>query len=152
MDHRRVGVSVSGLGPLLWLPLTAEFEEDFEARIARLPSALYPDSPPGPAGDRDKLQHFFGSAFLTFFSESVETADEAGRFVEWGEGAFIVDGMSDDRDLRADRHGQDFGLRLRADPSALPSESFRLAIARAPAGGPPRDAPFGPSTLEGEMP
>jgi hypothetical protein len=135
MDHRRVGVRIQSLGPLLWLPLTSEFEDEYEARIARLPSALYPDSPTGPAGDRDKLQHFFGSAFLTFFSESVETADEAGRFVEWGEGAFIVDGLSDDRDLRADRHGQDFGLRLRADPSARPSASLRLAIARAAVSG-----------------
>lgn len=132
MDHRRVGVRVPFLGPLLWFPLTSEFEEEYEERVGRLPAALYPDSPPGPAGDRDKLQHFFGSAFLTFFSGSIETAEQAGQFVEWGEGAFVVEGVFDDRDLRADRHGQDFGLRLRADPLAQPSGSFRFAIARAP--------------------
>jgi len=132
MDHRQVGVRVPGLGPLLWFPLTSEFEDDYAERVARLPVALYPDSPPGPAGDRDKLQHFFGSAFLTFFSGSIETADEAGRFVEWGEGAFIVEGQGDDRDLRANRHGQDFGLRLRSDPSAQPSVSLHVAIAGLP--------------------
>lgn len=139
MDHRRVGVRVPLLGPLLWFPLTSEFEDEYDRRVTRLPGLLYPDSPPGPAGDRDKLQHFFGSAFLTFFSGSIETADEAGRFVEWGEGAFIVEGSSDERDLRADRHGQDFGLRLRADPDARPSASLRLAITRAPRAMPAHD-------------
>jgi hypothetical protein len=132
MDHRRVGVRLPALGPLLWFPLTSEFEDDYRARLDRLPVVLYPDSPPGPTGDRDKLQHFFGSAFLTFLSGSNETSEEAGRFVEWGEEAFIVDGASDDRDLRAGRHGQDFGLRLRSDPFARPSESLRLAVARLP--------------------
>lgn len=152
MDHRRVGVRVAALGPLLWFPLTSEFEDEYEERVERLPAALYPDSPPGPAGDRDKLQHFFGSAFLTFLSESIETADEAGRFVEWGEGAFIVEGIPDDRDLRADRHGQDFGLRLRADPSAKPSESLRLAIARGPAGAHAPHDRSGSSIPPGEKP
>jgi hypothetical protein len=152
MDHRKVGVRVPELGPFLWFPLTSEFEDDFADRVARLPSALYPDSPPGPAGDRDKLQHFFGSAFLTFLSGSIETADEAGRFVEWGEGAFIVDGLADNRDFRADRHGQDFGLRLQSDPSALPSESFRFAIARLPLTTPAFPEVPGFPILQGEQP
>lgn len=152
MDHRRVGVRVPELGPFLWFPLTSEFEDDVDARVAHLPSALYPDSPPGPAGDRDKLQHFFGSAFLTFLSGSIETADEAGRFVEWGEGAFIVDGRADIRDLRADRHGQDFGQRLQSDPSALPSESLRFAIARLPLTIPARPDLPGFPTPQGEQP
>jgi hypothetical protein len=129
MDHRQVGVRVPLLGPVLWFPLTSEFEEEYMERVENLPSDLYPDSPPGPAGDRDKLQHFFGSAFLTFISGTTETAEEAGRFVEWGEGAFIVEGRPDDRDLRADRHGQEFGLRLYLDPGARPSESLRHAVA-----------------------
>jgi hypothetical protein len=152
MDHRRVGVRMPALGPLLWFPLTSEFEDDYDSRVAHLPSALYPDSPPGPGGDRDKLQHFFGSAFLTFVSESAETADEAGRFVEWGEGAFIVEGFPDDRDLRADRHGQDFGLRLKSDPSAQPSASLRLVIARLPLPAPVHDDLPGFPILQGEHP
>ena len=152
MDHRRVGVRLPALGPLLWFPLTSEFEDEYNERVARLPAALYPDSPPGPGGDRDKLQHFFGSAFLAFVSGSVETADEAGRFVEWGEGAFIVEGLSDDRDLRADRHGQDFGMRLLSDPRALPSESLRFALARLPWTMPVHDGPPGVTNPEGEQP
>jgi hypothetical protein len=150
MDHRRVGVRVPALGPFLWFPLTSEFQDDFGDRVAHLPTALYPDSPPGPAGDRDKLQHFFGSAFLTFLSGSTETADEAGRFVEWGEGAFVVEGLADERDLRADRHGQDFGLRLRFDPFAQPSASLRLVIARLPLTTPVHDDLPGFPNLQGE--
>ena len=86
MDHRRVGVRVPELGPFLWLPLTSEFEGDFADRVARLPSALYPDSPPGTAGDRDKLQHFFGSAFLTFVSGSERDGRGSGQVRRVGRG------------------------------------------------------------------
>jgi len=152
MDHRRVGVRTPVLGAFLWFPLTSEFEDDYDERVKHLPTALYPDSPPGPAGDRDKLQHFFGSAFLAFLSTSTETADEAGRFVEWGEGAFIVEGVSDDRDYRADRHGQDFGMRLLSDPFAQPSASLHLAIAQLPLTMPVHDDLPGFPDLQGEQP
>jgi hypothetical protein len=120
MDHRRVGVDLPLLGELLWFPLTSEFEEEFRARVAALPSALYADSPRG--GDRDKLQHFFGSAFIALLSESANAADRTGEFVEWGEEEFIVGGTADDRDARANREGQRFALRLLTDPFARPSQ------------------------------
>lgn len=124
MDHRTFGVRLPLLGELLWFPLTSEFSEDFAARVAALPSRLYPDTPPQAGGDRDKLQHFFGSALLTYLTESPAAAERAGEFVEWGEGQFIVGGVYDERDLRANRQGQQFALRLLADPAALPSRSL----------------------------
>lgn len=125
MDHRTFGVRLPVIGDLLWFPLTSEFSEDFAARVAALPKHLYADSPGGPGGDRDKLQHFFGSALLTFLTESPEAAERAGEFVEWGEGQFIVGGVYDERDLRANRQGQRFAHRLLADPAALPSVSLQ---------------------------
>ena len=119
MDHRRFGMKVPLLGPILWAPLTSEFPEDFQRRIRALPSRLYADTP--REGDRDKLQHFFGSAFLTYVFESTEVADRFGTFVEKGEDAFIVGGVLDDRDFRANRQGAAFGLRLLQDESARPS-------------------------------
>jgi hypothetical protein len=124
MDHRTFGVRFPLVGDLLWFPLTSEFGEDFAARIAALPSRLYADTPPGRGGDRDKLQHFFGSALLTYLTESPAAAERAGEFVEWGEGQFIVGGVYDERDLRANRQGQRFAMQLLADPAALPSHSF----------------------------
>ncbi|HMK39021.1 MAG TPA: hypothetical protein VK569_06745, partial [Bacteroidota bacterium] len=84
MDHRRFGVRLPLPGVVLWFPLTSEFDDEFSARVDSLPSRLYADTPPGRQGDRDKLQHFFGSAFLTAVSESAEGADRFGLFIEWG--------------------------------------------------------------------
>lgn len=131
MDHRRFGVKLPLLGPLVWVPLTAEFPDEFNGRIAALPRGLYTDSPPSGAGDRDKLQHFFGSAFITYLFESRAAAERVGEFIEWGEEKVIVDGTLDERDVRANRHGQDFALRLLQDKRALPSAFFRFVLADA---------------------
>jgi hypothetical protein len=139
MDHRRFGVNIPVLGPLLWVPLTSEFEEEFRDRVRSLPRALYPDSPTGGAQDRDKLQHFFGSAFLAHVFESRSAAQRIGEFIEWGEERIIVDGALDERDFRANAQGQEFGLRLLEDKNAMPSTFFRLAPAQldSPATTPP---------------
>ncbi|MBX2989555.1 MAG: hypothetical protein KF749_00150 [Bacteroidetes bacterium] len=129
MDHRRFGVKLPVVGPLLWFPLTSEFEEEFRSRVSALPKTLYDDSPAGAAGDRDKLQHFFGSAFLAYTFESRDVAERIGSFIEWGEDKIIVDGALDERDFRANRHGQEFGLRLLEDKNVLPSAFLRYSIA-----------------------
>jgi hypothetical protein len=94
----------------LVFPLADESYEDFSARVKNLPSRLYADTP--HEGDRDKLQHFFGSAFLTYISESRASADRIGEFIEEGENAFIIGGVEDNRDRRANRQGQLFATAL----------------------------------------
>lgn len=126
MDHRRVGIRLPVIGSLVWLPLTSEFEDEFAARVNALPLKLYADTPPGRFGDRDKLQHFFGSAFLTYLFESGGAAERIGDFIEWGEPQFVVGGAYDERDLRADRQGQQFGMQLLQRTSARPSSFLRL--------------------------
>ena len=134
MDHRRVGVRLPLVGPLLWFPLTSEFSDEFAGRLRALPSRLYPDTPHDQAGDRDKLQHFFGSAFLAYSARSNDPAERIGDFVENTEEEFIVGGVNDERDKRANGHGRRFGLRLLLDESARPS-SF-LWLIPAPIAGP----------------
>jgi len=129
MDHARVGVRLPLIGPLLWFPLTSEFQEEFHDRVRALPKRLYPDTPDDQSGDRDKLQHFFGSALLACVSDSRAAADRIGNFVEWGEDMFVVDGALDERDVRANQQGQDFGLRLLEEPFARPSQFFRFILA-----------------------
>jgi hypothetical protein len=129
LDHRRVGVLIPPFNFALWFPLTSEFPEEFESRVSALPRKLYADSPNTPGGDRDKLQHFFGSAFLAYVFESRESADRVGDFVEWGEERFVVNGTYDPRDLRANWQGQQFGLRLLDDPRARPSHFLHLVLA-----------------------
>jgi len=121
MDHERFGVRLPVAGIVLWFPLTSEFREGFTARVDSLPSRLYADTPPGREGDRDKLQHFFGSAFLTALTESPAGADRFGLSIEWGEELFIVGGVNDVRDVRANRQGQRFALALLESLDARPS-------------------------------
>ena len=128
MDHRTFGVRLPIVGDLLWFPLTSECPEGFGARVHALPTKIYPDTPNGPAGDRDKLQHFFGSAFLTFLFESRGAAERIGGFIEWGEERFIVDGALDERDFRANQQGVEFGLRLLEDRSVRPSDLLQFSI------------------------
>jgi hypothetical protein len=122
LEHRNLGIRLPLVGAVLWIPLTGEFEDEFAVRVACLPSRLYADTP--PEGDRDKLQHFFGSAFLTLVSESADEADAAGVFIEDEEEALVVGGSRDERDIRANREGQRFALALMGDQEALPSPFF----------------------------
>jgi hypothetical protein len=125
-DHKLVGIDV----PLfnLYFPLSNESEEEFTRRAKHLPAHLYDDSPATEQGDRDKLQHFFGSAFLAFVFESADASMRFGEFVEKGEDAFIVGGINDDRDLRADRQGQDFGIAVLDDNRRFPSEYLKAPL------------------------
>ena len=125
MDHEMVGVNVPVIE--IVFPLTSESQEDFAVRRDRLPSHFYADSPPG--GDRDKLQHFFGSAFLSFLFESPRTSERFGDFIEHGEDAFIIGGVMDDRDFRANRQGQLFGAALLDDNRRFPSDFLRAVVA-----------------------
>ncbi len=116
-DHRIVGLRIPVFS--LFFPLSNESEEEFNARVRHLPSALYEDTP--PSGDHDKLQHFFGSSFLTVVLESADPAQRIGDFIEEGEEAVIVEGVLDERDRRANRQGQQFGTALLEDNHRLPS-------------------------------
>jgi len=126
-DHRLVGLKVPIFS--LFFPLSDESESEFARRVANLPSKLYSDTPPYSSGDRDKLQHFFGSAFVSFIFESEGSADRVGTFVEKGEDAFIVGGVMDDRDMRANTQGGAFGTALLEDNRHLPSEFIKFEIA-----------------------
>ena len=119
-DHEVVGIKNPLL--LLYFPLTGESRDDFFARVRNLPSRLYDDSPKNRTGDRDKLQHFFGSAFLSFTFESRQSAEQFGTMVEEGEDMLIVDGALDERDQRANHQGQEFGLALLENNHRLPSD------------------------------
>lgn len=131
MEHRKVEMRIPLLGISIYLPLTSEAESTFRTRVSQLPSHFYADSPRGEAGDRDKLQHFFGSAFLAYSSRSRGLANLVGDFVEWAEDELIIDGASDARDQRANLQGIEFGLALGDWPLALPTEFLQTHLVLA---------------------
>lgn len=125
LEHQNVDFKVPVVG-VVDLPLTFETDSLFRARVANLPSRLYNDTP--TEGDRDKLQHFFGSAYLSFASESPELARTAGNMVEWGEARMVVGGVDDPRDKRANKQGETFGHDLLYIKIMLPSDYLSLPI------------------------
>jgi len=133
LDHYVVGIKVPLLN--LYLPLSNESRDEFADRVKNLPARLYSDSPAGRPGDsgyrgdRDKLQHFFGSAYIAFSCESRGAADRVGDFIEIGEAAAIVDGVLDSRDRRANWNGSQFGTALLSNNRQYPSDYFRAPVA-----------------------
>lgn len=122
MDHPKVGIRIPLFGFVIFLPLTTESDQNFQKRHSHLPAHFYRDSPAGKYGDKDKLQHFFGSALMTYLSGSGTYADIIGGWTEVLEQRYIVDGLDDPRDRRANRQGVRFGKMLLAKMKVLPSE------------------------------
>jgi hypothetical protein len=123
LEHRNVDLKVPIIGPI-GVPLTFEADSMFDSRFRNLPSRLYADTP--PEGDRDKLQHFFAAAYVSYASESRELARSGGNLVEWGEAQFVVGGVDDPRDRRANKHGERFGHDLLTVRNLLPSDYLNL--------------------------
>jgi len=119
-DHRTIRLKVPIF--VLTIPLSDESEKEFNTRVNNLPVQLLPDSPKNRFGDRDKLQHFFGSAFITYVFNTADGAERIGYAIEQGEHAAIVGGDRDVRDIHADMMGQQFGLALMNNPYRYPSE------------------------------
>ena len=121
LEHRKIEIKIPIVSSLK-VPLTFEKDSIFSARIKHLPTQVYSDSPAIPEGDRDKLQHFFGSAYLSYSSEAPEFTRTLGNLIEWGEPVFIVGGTDDPRDKRANKQGERFGRDLLVVTTLLPSD------------------------------
>lgn len=120
LDHRVIEVKLL-FGASITLPLTFEPEETFTKRVDRLPSRVYNDS----TEDKDKMQHFFLSAYLKRTLGMNSFVRLLGSFVEAGEEAFIVGGVNDQRDMQANEDGMRFATSDKRAPISKPSEYLR---------------------------
>lgn len=98
----------------LEVPLSFEGKEAFDRRVERLPRYLYADS----TDDRDKLQHFFSSAYLKKTLGMSWLVNAIGEIVEVLEEKFVDGGANDRRDIVANRDGIRFALSRDRFPSA----------------------------------
>lgn len=119
MDHRKLGLRIPLLGSI-YFPLTAENDSLFKVRRTNLPKKILSDNP--RAADKDKLQHFFGSALIAYLTNSNTFAQWIGDLFEIGEDRFVLGGRTDVRDKLANAKGREFGLRLLRDGNVLPSD------------------------------
>lgn len=117
MEHRHIPLAIG-----IDVPLTLESQESFDQRVANLPQRVFADIPNGD--DRDKLQHFFASAWLASALDSRHASDAIGWGIEIGEQLLLTGGVQDPRDIRANRLGQLFAELLKNHPTALPSMMF----------------------------
>ncbi|MCU0452870.1 MAG: hypothetical protein MUE68_04370 [Bacteroidetes bacterium] len=127
LEHQQIHVRMP-IVKSMELPVTLEDDSMFVQRVRHLPRAIYHDTPSGDHGDKDKLQHFFGSAYLAYASESTDIARGAGNVVEWGEAKFVVGGADDPRDKRANKQGEAFGRDLLVVKNLLPSDYLVLPV------------------------
>ncbi len=119
MDHRSLGFTLPLIGSV-YIPLTLESDLQFKQRRTHLPKRILNDK--NRTTDKDKLQHFFGSAFLAYQTNSDVLVEWIGDLLESGEDAFVVGGNDDPRDKMANAKGREFGLRLLKDVTVMPSD------------------------------
>ncbi|MBN1447449.1 MAG: hypothetical protein JXA28_05920 [Bacteroidetes bacterium] len=108
------------------VPVSTESRDAFKRRMANLPGKLFSDSS-GPL-DRDKLPHFFGSAWLQLKTGREELVVFAGEALEWAEEIFKLEGSRDPRDIVANCLGIHFALELLAHRDVHPSEIFTRGL------------------------
>jgi len=71
LEHQNLHVRIPIVSSIK-LPLTLEEDSLFLQRIRHLPGRVYADSPTNGEMDKDKLQHFFASAYIAYFSGDVQ--------------------------------------------------------------------------------
>ena len=121
-DHKTIYFKI--IFTTIPIPLSFEGDSEFHERYSHLPSHIFTDSP--PEGDRDKLQHFFGSAFIEWTADSHTFANTVGDAIELLEPPLIVGGDNDPRDKRANRAGIAFAQLLHKYPALPPSTVLNL--------------------------
>jgi hypothetical protein len=102
------------------VPVSTESVSRYERRMANLPGKLFPDTPRGL--DRDKLPHFFGSAWLQLFTNTPGVVALAGELLEWSEAVFKLEGSRDPRDIAINRLGICFAQALQRQRNTMPSD------------------------------
>lgn len=97
----------------------------FERKVYNLPSDLFFDSPSNSFGDKDKLAHFFGNAFLSYNIALFNLSKFLSILVELFEESFKVDGSVSTKDLLIGNLGELFGRILNEQEERQPSEFLR---------------------------
>lgn len=126
LAFREMPVKVPFFGFEVDVPLSRADKKLFDKKIARLPSRLFFDTPLSKFGDRDKLSHFFASAFFSYSVTYFNLSKFMGIFIEIFEAAFKVDGYLDQKDMLINNLGELYGKALRKNPDLLPSSSLKL--------------------------
>ncbi len=130
VPYNEVPIQIPLFNSTIYYPLTSADEKIFLAKNENLPRYLFFDTPQSDYGDKDKLAHFFGSAFLSNESNIFDIGKLIGYFVEAFEESFKVQSGVDIRDLDVNEYGRLFGKLLKENKDLLPSQIFLLRSIR----------------------
>lgn len=108
------------------IPLPSPHQTLFEKRRNNLPGKIFFDSPGTGFGDKDKLAHFFGNAFLRYSIPFFNLSKFMGIFVEKTEENFFANGSFDRKDIIANHLGEFFAELLQTNPQSKPSNALKI--------------------------
>jgi len=126
LAFKELPVKIPMLDVRLELPLVHVSDSLFRTKINSLPRNLFFNSPKTKFGDKDKISHFFGSAYLAHSVTFFKLSKFMGIFVEFFEAAFKVEGFLDLRDIAVNNLGELFGDALNRNPNLLPSHVLKI--------------------------
>jgi len=130
VPYNEVPIQIPLFNSTINFPLISADEETFLTKNENLPRYLFFDTPQTIYGDKDKLAHFFGSAFLSNESNIFDIGKLIGYFVEAFEESFKVQSSVDLRDLDVNEYGRLFGDLLKENKQILPSQIFLIRSIR----------------------
>ncbi len=124
VPYKKVPIVLPLFNVTVYYPLISASDSIFKLKNQNLPKDLFFDTPQNSFGDKDKLAHFFGSAFISYSTLFFDLGNLIGYFVEVFEKNFQVQNNIDIRDLAADKLGDYFGKILKNNKQILPSDMF----------------------------
>jgi len=130
IPYRRVPLVIPLIKARLYYPLISANDSISNLKNQNLPSKLFFDSPDNDYGDKDKLAHFFGNAFIGYAENILKLADVFGYFVEAFEEDFKAQSEVDFRDVDVNWYGVLFGEMLETNKNVLPSQIMTIRSLR----------------------
>ncbi|MBK9097838.1 MAG: hypothetical protein IPM14_06850 [bacterium] len=122
IPFRKVPLVIPLINTRIYYPLISANDSISTLKNENLPSRLFFDTPNDKGGDKDKLAHFFGNAFIGYAENVLKLADVFGYFVEAFEEDFKAQSEVDFRDVDVNWYGVLFGDMLEINKNILPSQ------------------------------
>ena len=122
LPYKEVPIVIPLIKSVWNYPLVSASDSIYNLKNENLPSRFFYDTPLNDYGDKDKLAHFFGFAFLSYSTLFFDFGNLIGNFIEAFEEDFKIQSSVDYRDLEVNFLGKCFGKFLKEDESVLPSQ------------------------------
>lgn len=130
IPYRKVPLVIPLIKARIYYPLISASDSISSLKNQNLPGKLFFDTPDNEFGDKDKLAHFFGNAFLGYAENILDLANVFGYFVETFEEDFKAQSKIDYRDMDVNWYGVLFGDMLEINKKILPSQIMTIRSLR----------------------